>query len=47
MFTNDDPPVLNRDIEKLLLKLTAQAGTAPNVRNRENSIERVLRLLFI
>jgi hypothetical protein len=48
MFTKDDPIVLNRDAEKLLLKLTAQAGTEPNSRNRENSsAENILRFVFM
>ena len=46
-FTNDDPTVLNRDIDALLLKLTAQAGTVLNKRARENSAEKIRRLLFM
>jgi hypothetical protein len=47
MFTKDDPPVLYRDTDQVLLGLTAQAGTELNVSNRENSSERILRLLFM
>ena len=46
-FTNDDPTVLNRDTDVLLLKLTAQAGTVLNRRARENSAEKIRRLLFM
>jgi hypothetical protein len=47
MFVKDDPAVLNLLANQVLLKLTAQAGTALNVRTKEHSTERILRLLFM
>jgi hypothetical protein len=45
MFTNEVPTVLYRVADQLELRLTAQAGTAPNVSNRENS--KVFIVVFI
>ena len=48
MFKNDDPAVLNRATDLMPpLGLTAQAGTVLNRRARENSAEKIRRLLFM
>jgi hypothetical protein len=46
MFTNVDPTVLNRDADPALLKLTAQAGTEPNVRNIPNTAAPITVVIF-
>jgi hypothetical protein len=47
MLMFDVPMVLDRLAFQLLWGLTAQAGTAPKSRNKENSDKEILRVLFM